>query len=519
MSEHLISHRGAESNEQHTLNQARHSYGIHNAVHEAWGPPPGYYSRSKAVNPHQEQSEDLLRKPTPKEPAASAGVHRSGGDSLAQHKDYDFSTPNRSHSAELTRIAQTPILPEPNSVRPGSPMPFVRDTDDTTRERTERIVETANFNFDFRKNPEQAGTQKQEQMQRRGLIDSSMPAIDFASPEFLTRMARTSVSPERFTQHYIMEKHADWRQSEIVQSQHEQMNRTMSGAAHSEQLLDYFKEPAEHCKQLEQLQACPGAETAYGETSADAAAVFSREQVIAGNPFTEGWKFVQEQYAKNVEHRYRGQELEKINSIPAQAWDVACKAFPELKRLGEKEAILLMKALIANELDHYSNKKDGPEDACAKAGLGEQVKDLTIGWAQITPEGVHRLAQELEKEVKNGKRSGDPLSTYAHMDYKHLALALEDPKQLPLFVAANLAHNVRMYINHEIEPDERNLAYGYNPDMQFDVHDKKHEHPLTKKESKSLQTDKAMLPTDDVLGKSEHVANVQKWLARLRNSH
>ena len=65
-----------------------------------------------------------------------------------------------------------------------------------------------------------------------------------------------------------------------------------------------------------------------------------------------------EDYKKGFEHKYRGNEQATIdNNIPAKAWDEAYKTFPELKQLPEKDATKLMKAIIANELDHY-----GPED-------------------------------------------------------------------------------------------------------------------------------------------------------------
>lgn len=202
-----------------------------------------------------------------------------------------------------------------------------------------------------------------------------------------------------------------------------------------------------------------------------------------------------------VEHPYRGHELQEMNKIPANAWEDAYKAFPELEsiaKLDQHSAARLMKAITANELDHYG-PEDTLEDKAATMGQAWVIHNRTLGFSQQSPDGVRNMAQVLDQDMKAGKRENNPLSQYLHMTDQQLATALEDPKQAPLFVAANLASNARMYERHNYPVSEQTLGYGFNPDMPD--------------RTGKLQHD--LLPSPEQLAKSQHAENISKWLKKI----
>ena len=221
------------------------------------------------------------------------------------------------------------------------------------------------------------------------------------------------------------------------------------------------------------------------------------------------------------DHPFRGRELGTIaRDIPEEKFQQAYNAFPEIKdALSPEGSNRLMKAVIANELNNYG-PDDVIQDKLAKltGGIGES--GMTLGYSQITPVGVRAMAKELEDQVNRHERANNPLAKYLNADNKAITRALEDPKEAPLLVAANIAHNIRMYRNNGVVINEGTLGYGFNPDVSFRHDDKKHEHPLTPKEAKHLKSagvsvDKAILPTGAVLGKSPHFANIEQWLSAI----
>jgi hypothetical protein len=245
-------------------------------------------------------------------------------------------------------------------------------------------------------------------------------------------------------------------------------------------------------------------------------AVADREQAMFGNGFSfdqaanpygpndviaQGFKFPNpvDAYKKEVEHHYRGRELETMNKdIPAKAWDDAYKAFPELKQLGEE---------------------DLGQDAIAKTGHGGSLHGKTFGYGQISPDGVKDMARQLDKEVQSHQRTSNPLAKFEKMNNDQLAQELANPANTPLFVAAHVALDLQTLNRHskELHVTPEALGFFYNADMVYAKSDKHHEHLLTKKEAqaKNVLYDPA-LPTDAVLQKSEHAANIRKWLEKVR---
>lgn len=263
--------------------------------------------------------------------------------------------------------------------------------------------------------------------------------------------------------------------------------------------------------------------------------VADREQAMFGagfsfnqvdNPYgqtdliAQGFKFPNpiDAYKKEVEHHYRGRELETMNKeIPAKAWDDAYKSFPELKQLGGKDATRLMKAIIANELDHY-DPLDLGEDAAAKTGHGGALHDKSIGFAQITPDGLRDMAKQFDAQVERGERTSNPLAKFEKLNSDQLAQALANPANAPLFVAAHMSLDLKTLNRHkgELHVTPESLGYQYNADRVYATSDTKHEHLMTKEEAKAKHIpSNPAWPTDYVLQHSEHAANIRKWLQKV----
>ena len=186
-------------------------------------------------------------------------------------------------------------------------------------------------------------------------------------------------------------------------------------------------------------------------------------------------------------HPYRGHIDKTMDKIPDKNWQQAYDNFPQLKDSGldRQQTIKLMQAIVRNELYHY-NEKDGIDDAVAKFTgnaidiPSRNAKQATLGVTQISPKGV----QDMEREFP------EQLSQYKG----HEVQTLLNPSHAPNLVAANLAHNIDTYKRHGLEPNARNLAYGYNP------------------RDKGPNGKSILLPDDTTLERSGHVKNVMHQL-------
>lgn len=218
----------------------------------------------------------------------------------------------------------------------------------------------------------------------------------------------------------------------------------------------------------------------------------------------------------DIGHPLAGKEMSIIGRIPEEAWKESAGLFPELTSNGftPERSALLMKSILANELRHY-DLFDLADDTHVQM-MGSPISksdrlpdDATLGYAQISVNGVRKLSQEFP-QVK------DCLANHGYPPGQELK-ALTDPKIAPILIAANMAHTAKMYTNHRIPVTEQSLAYGFNPDISFSRDDKNHERPLTPKAVRHLEregkhADKELLPTDSVLQASPHVGNIQRWL-------
>ena len=127
------------------------------------------------------------------------------------------------------------------------------------------------------------------------------------------------------------------------------------------------------------------------------------------------------------------------------------------------------------------------------------------------------MAKEFDKEVAEGKRSPNPLHRFEKMNDDQLAKELTNPANAPLFVAAHMAIDLHTLNRHkdELHVTLEALGFFFNADMVYAKSDEKHEHLLKRKEAEKehIPYDPG-LPTDTVLQRSEHAANIRKWLKK-----
>lgn len=220
----------------------------------------------------------------------------------------------------------------------------------------------------------------------------------------------------------------------------------------------------------------------------------------------------------DIGHPFAGHEMSTVARIPQQAWADAASMFPDLARTGltADQIQTVSKAILANELEHYDRFDQGDDTAARLSGAplpkpGRAAGDATLGFSQISENGVRKLSEEFPQLRDYLTKSGYPPG----QELK----ALTDPNVAPALIAANLAHTAKMYENNGVAINQQTLGYGFNPDVSFDKKDSKHEHPLTAREAEDVRkhggtVEKALLPSPAVLAKSEHAQNIQRWLAR-----
>ncbi|QQR57406.1 MAG: hypothetical protein IPG59_20895 [Candidatus Melainabacteria bacterium] len=198
-------------------------------------------------------------------------------------------------------------------------------------------------------------------------------------------------------------------------------------------------------------------------------------------------------------HPFRGREASEVNKIPAARWDEAYHLFPQLAATGIKidSVTEVSKAIVRNELHHYDMWDRADDTAASVTGhpipLRKNEGDATLGYSQLSPDSITKRCEEFSQLKEYLTKHGYP--TGAELK------ALADPEMVPVLVAANLAHNAKMYARHDIPVNERTLAYGFNPD---------------EKDSKGS---KILLPDESTLNNSRHVANVMLQLELLRKGH
>jgi len=221
----------------------------------------------------------------------------------------------------------------------------------------------------------------------------------------------------------------------------------------------------------------------------------------------------------DIGHPFAGKELIMMRRIPESVWNDAATLFPELTGRGitKERSPLLIKSILANELRNYDLKDQADDVSVQMTGspvpkLGRAADDATLGYSQISVDGVRKLSREFPQVKEYLTKHGYPPG--------HELKALTDPKIAPILIAGNMAHTAKMYENHGVPVTEQSLAYGFNPDISFSREDTNHDKPLTPKAVRHLEregkhADKALLPTASVLNASPHVENIHDWLELL----
>lgn len=188
-----------------------------------------------------------------------------------------------------------------------------------------------------------------------------------------------------------------------------------------------------------------------------------------------------EPFAKAVGDKINQNRAEKdLQKIPEAAWSKAYSKFPELKKAGltEKQAIMLMKAIVLNELEHL-NLIDVAQDTAA--GFGYAQAERTIGFTQLSPNAVKERGAEFPQQLGTLK--------------KQEVQSLENPQKAPELVAATLVHYIKQFSKYGYPINEETLGYAYNPDL------------YTKSGLKDI------MPTMERLQNSEHASNIRRWLS------
>lgn len=234
---------------------------------------------------------------------------------------------------------------------------------------------------------------------------------------------------------------------------------------------------------------------------------------------------------------YQGKEftqLSRCSQASSKAWKNAYHAYPKLKAtLAYKEAVVLMKALVLNELQYYKGKNLKRDEAAARRHIPNSSLE-PLGFAQLSPKAVH----ELEKGLSGGKNVRPEatalinfLTAKGYSGEGHEATALLDPDCVPMLVGAKIEALIDYYeramdkfSGKPLRIDCRTLAYGYKPDVFYNPKDPgdPNFHAVTSAEqalSERLRGFDLLYPCtqENVLTKSRHLKNVENWLARLND--
>jgi hypothetical protein len=242
----------------------------------------------------------------------------------------------------------------------------------------------------------------------------------------------------------------------------------------------------------------------------------------AGRPHKQEFPF------KGVEFSH----LSKCAQASAKVWKNAYLSYPRLREtLLLKDASVLMKALVLNEIHNYSPKLIKRDAEALENPIRAQSLE-PLGYAQMTPKSVH----DLEQGMVGGKKARAELtqlsyyfSTRGHTGEGHEARALLDPTCVPMIVAAKLETLLETYeksldrfSNQPMRIDMETLAYGFKPDVFWNPRDigDPNFHAVTSAEqalTERLKGFELLFPCSQKLAltQSVYLASVAKWVIRL----
>ncbi|MBX3152078.1 hypothetical protein KF728_18110 [Candidatus Obscuribacterales bacterium] len=232
---------------------------------------------------------------------------------------------------------------------------------------------------------------------------------------------------------------------------------------------------------------------------------------------------------------YRGIEfshLSKCAQASSKVWKNAYLSYPKLREgLSLKDASVLMKALVLNEIQYYAPKQIKRDAEARERTPGAQSLE-PLGYAQMTPKSV----RDLEEGLVGGKKVRAELtqlsyyfSTRGHTGEGHEARALLDPTCVPMIVAAKIETLLDAYekvldkfSNKPMRVDMETLAYGFKPDVFWNPKDigDPNFHAVASAEQALTERIKGfelLFPCSQKLAltQSIHLASVAKWVIRL----
>ena len=234
---------------------------------------------------------------------------------------------------------------------------------------------------------------------------------------------------------------------------------------------------------------------------------------------------------------YKGVEfsqLSKCAQASSKVWKNAYMSYPRLRdTLPLKDASVLMKALVLNEIQGYTPKLIKRDLEARGKQISAQSLE-TLGFAQLSPKSIY----DMQHGLSGGKKVRTELtqltyyfSTRGHSDEGHEARGLLDPTCVPMIVAAKLESLLETYertldrfSNKPMRIDMETLAYGYKPDVFWNPKDigDPNFHAVTTAEralDERIKGYELLFPCSQklALAQSEHLASVAKWVTRLNN--
>ena len=356
------------------------------------------------------------------------------------------------------------------------------------------------------------------------MVDIQIPHADLISPFQITDGQDLLASSRKVKNHPIRPSYIEGLQA--INS--EQLPQDLREGLQLDHSREYMERKFREWQQQQQAENAVDADTmqAISEHGLDDAATgfstISKDHVT--KPDREQFPL----QGKEFTH------LSRCSQASSKAWKNAYHAYSKLKAtLPYKDAVVLMKALVLNELQFYRGKNLKRDEAALRRHIPNSSLEC-LGYSQMAPKTVF----ELEQGLSGGKKVRPEataltsfLSGRGLTGEGHEAAALLDPDCVPMLVGAKIESLIDYYERavdkfsaKPLRIDVRTLAYGYKPDVFYNPKDPGNPdfHPVTSAEQalgERLKGFELLFPCtqENVLSQSKHLKNVERWLMRLND--
>ncbi len=355
------------------------------------------------------------------------------------------------------------------------------------------------------------------------IVDIQIPHADLISPFQITDGQNLLASSRKVTNHPIRPSYIEGLQAinseQLPQDLREGLQLDHSREYMERKFREWQQQQAENAVDADTMKAISehgldDAATGFASISKDQVRKPDREQFpLQGKEFTH---------------------LSRCSQASSKAWKNAYHAYLKLKaNLAYKDAVVLMKALVLNELQFYRGKNLKRDEAAARRHIPNSSLEC-LGYSQMSPKTVF----ELEQGLSGGKKvrpEATALTTFLSdrglTGEGHEASALLDPDCVPMLVGAKIESLIDLYERSvdkfsakPLRIDIRTLAYGYKPDVFYNPKDPGNPnfHPVTSAEqalSERLKGFELLFPCsqENILVQSKNLKNVERWLLRLND--